>query len=101
MYEKVAQWLKFCAVNHDIMGSNPAETVYFVHVFYIQSSLLSIFLHIFCVLYLLIITTMHIQLKSYINKRAQKALGRSPEEKVKGHSGAIYRGPLMLSTKYW
>jgi len=36
-----------------------------------------------------------------INKRAQRALGRSPEEKVKGHSGAIYRGPLMLSTKYW
>jgi len=35
-----------------------------------------------------------------INKRAQRALGRSPEEKVKGHSGAIYRGPLMLSTKY-
>jgi len=30
-----------------------------------------------------------------------KALGRSPEKKVKGHSGAIYRGPLMLSTKYW
>ena len=25
------------------------------------------------------------------NKRAQRALGRSPEEKVKGHSGAIYR----------
>jgi len=35
------------------------------------------------------------------NKRAQRALGRSAEEKVKGHSGAIYRGPLMLSTKYW
>ena len=28
------------------------------------------------------------------NKRAQRALGRSPEEKVKGHSEAIYRGPL-------
>jgi len=28
------------------------------------------------------------------------ALGRSPEEKVKGHSGAIYRGQLMLYTKY-
>jgi len=28
-----------------------------------------------------------------LNKRAQRALGRSPEEKVKGHSGAIYRGP--------
>jgi len=31
-----------------------------------------------------------------INKRAQRALGRSPEEKVKGDSIAIYRGPLML-----
>jgi len=39
--------------------------------------------------------------KNIIYKRAQRALGRSPEEKVKGHSGAIYRGPLMLSTKYW
>ena len=28
------------------------------------------------------------------------ALGRSPEEKVKGHSRAIYRGPLMLYTNY-
>ena len=28
MYGKVAQWLTFCAVNHDIMGSNPAKTVY-------------------------------------------------------------------------
>ena len=37
----------------------------------------------------------------FINKRAQRALGRSPKEKVKGHRGAIYRGPLMLSTKYW
>jgi len=27
------------------------------------------------------------------NKRAQRALGRSPEEKVKGHSGAYYREP--------
>jgi len=35
-----------------------------------------------------------------INKRAHRALGRSPEEMVKGHSGAIYRGPLMLCTKY-
>jgi len=34
------------------------------------------------------------------NKRAQRALGPSPEEKVKSHSGAIYRGPLMLYTKY-
>jgi len=37
----------------------------------------------------------------YLNKRAQRALGRSPEEKVKGQGEAIYRGPLMLSTKYW
>ena len=35
------------------------------------------------------------------NKRAKRAMGRSPEEKAKGHSGAIYRGPLTLSTKYW
>ena len=34
-------------------------------------------------------------------KRAQRALGRSPEENVKGQGEAIYRGPLMLSTKYW
>ena len=34
------------------------------------------------------------------NKRAQRALGRSPEEKIKSHSGAIYRWPLMLYTKY-
>jgi len=30
---------------------------------------------------------------NYKNKRAQRALGRSPEEKVKGHSGANYREP--------
>jgi len=35
-----------------------------------------------------------------LNKKALRALGRSPEEKVKGHSGAIYREQLMLSTKY-
>jgi len=35
-----------------------------------------------------------------INKRAQRAAGRSPEEKVKCHRGAIYRRPLMPSTKY-
>jgi len=27
------------------------------------------------------------------NKRAQRALGRSPEEKVKGHSGSNNREP--------
>jgi len=31
--------------------------------------------------------------KKIFNKRAQKALGRSPEEKVKGHSGANNREP--------
>jgi len=40
-------------------------------------------------------------LTKFHNKRAQRALGRSPEEKVKGQGEAIYRGPLMLSTKYW
>ena len=35
------------------------------------------------------------------NKRAHRALGRSHEEKVMGHSGAVNRKPLMLSTKYW
>jgi len=42
-----------------------------------------------------------LQLCIELNKRAQRALGRSPEEKVKGQGKAIYRGPLMLSTKYW
>ena len=31
--------------------------------------------------------------KKLKNKRAQRALGRSPEEKVKGHSGANNREP--------
>jgi len=31
--------------------------------------------------------------KNVLNKRAQRALGRSPEEKVKGHSGANNREP--------
>jgi len=43
----------------------------------------------------------YIQTNCKLNKRAQRALGRSPEEKVKGQGEAIYRGPLMLSTKYW
>ena len=34
------------------------------------------------------ILLVHIQ-----NKRAQRALGRSPEEKVKGNSAANYREP--------
>jgi len=33
-----------------------------------------------------------------LNKRAQRALDCSSEKLVKGHSGAIYRGPLMLYT---
>ena len=32
-------------------------------------------------------------LQNILNKRAQKALGRSPEEKVKGHSGVYNREP--------
>jgi len=31
--------------------------------------------------------------RKYHNKRAQRALGRSPEEKVKGHSGDKNREP--------
>jgi len=37
---------------------------------------------------------------SNLNTRAQRALGRSPEEKVKGYSRAIYRGPPNIG-KYW
>ena len=33
------------------------------------------------------------QVKIFDNKRAQRVLGRSPEEKVKGHSGANNREP--------
>jgi len=51
IYGKVAQWLKFRAVNHDIMGSNPDETVYFVLFFCFHVLLLNHlfvdFLHIF------------------------------------------------------
>ena len=36
---------------------------------------------------------MVIQTYSKSNKRAQRALGRSPEEKVNGHSGANNREP--------
>jgi len=32
-----------------------------------------------------------------LNKRAQRALGRSPEEKVKGQGEANY----IIITKYW
>jgi len=34
-------------------------------------------------------------------KSAYKCILKTPEEKGKGHSEAIYKGPLMLSTKYW
>jgi len=34
-----------------------------------------------------------IEVVDHQNKRAQRALGRSPEEKVKGNSGANYREP--------
>jgi len=33
MCGKVAQWLRFWAVNQETMGSNPAETVFFLHVY--------------------------------------------------------------------
>jgi len=35
----------------------------------------------------------NLDLRRNINKRAQRALGRSPEEKVKDHSGAYNREP--------
>jgi len=41
------------------------------------------------------------ELKKTLNKRAQRALVHSPEEKIKGQGEGIYREPLMLSTKYW
>jgi len=56
-----------------------SETPFFIHTVYTTSNLNFI----------------------YKNKRAQRALGRSPEEKVKGQGENIYSGPLMLSTKYW
>jgi len=40
IYGKVAQWLKFRVVNNDIMGSNPAETVYFFILFFLFSRIL-------------------------------------------------------------
>ena len=49
-------------------------------------------------MYLVIV---HIETTRFWYKYNKRALGRSPEEKVNGHSGAIYRGPLMLYTKYW
>jgi len=43
IYGKVAQWLKFRAVNHDIMCSNPAETVYFFFSWFLLNNFLSIY----------------------------------------------------------
>ena len=48
IYGKVAQWLKFRALNHDIMGSNPAETVYFLLFFCFHDSYEIIFCRYFC-----------------------------------------------------
>jgi len=50
---------------------------------------------------ILTLSYIYIYNNTSVNKRAQRALDRSPEEKVKGQVKAIYRGPLMLSTKYW
>jgi len=67
----VAQWLKFRAVNHDIMGSNPAETVYFFiilfcFIVYLLNHLFVDFCAYFPCFYLFKITTMHVYLTSYI-----------------------------------
>jgi len=40
-------------------------------------------------------------LKLHLYKRAQRALGRSPEEKVKGHSGANNREPQGHNLNYF
>jgi len=67
MYKKVAQWLKFCAVNHAIMGSNPAETVYnfFTYFYLIVFVVFLLIFHVYYnyTIYLFIITTMHVQHK--------------------------------------
>ena len=52
MYEKVAQWLKFCAVNHNIMGSNPAETVYVLRMFYFIIFVVDLFEYFPCSLFI-------------------------------------------------
>jgi len=54
-----------------------------------------------CVLSADIINHVQLNVQIILNKRVQRALGRSREEKVKDQGKAIYRGPLMLSTKYW
>jgi len=68
IYGKVAQWLKFSAVNHDIMGSNPAKKgIFFIFVLF-SWFLLNHFLSIspFLCFYLFKISTMHVHLTSYI-----------------------------------
>jgi len=71
IYGKVARWLKFRAMNHNIMGSNPAETVYFLLIFCFKIILLNhllsrrLFAYFPC-FYLFKITTMHVHLTSYI-----------------------------------
>jgi len=55
MYGKVAQWFKFWAVNHDIIGSNPAETVYkfyfYFHIFF-KSFCCRFFAYLLCSLFI-------------------------------------------------
>ena len=67
---EVAQWLKFRAVNHDIMGSNPAETVYIffsciLHVYLLNHLFVDLCAYCPC-FYLYKITTMHVHLTSHI-----------------------------------
>ena len=52
---KVAQWLRFLAVNHDIMGSNPAETDYFLFIFCFHVFLLNHLFVIFCIFSMLLL----------------------------------------------
>jgi len=67
LYGKVAQWLKFCAVTHAIMGSNLAETVYTfwrIFLFFIVFfCIFSVFITSIQCIRLFIITTMHVQHK--------------------------------------
>ena len=61
----------------------------------LKTSLITIFVlqpffQVVCILYL---WRLGLGWSYFNNKRAQGALGRSPEEKVKGHSGANNREP--------
>jgi len=64
IYGKVAQWLRFRAMNHAIMGLSPPKNVFF-HVF-LLNHLFCWFLHVFTYLKLFKITTMHVHLPSYL-----------------------------------